>query len=82
MIITVATINTMEILTCTAMIMAHKVVIRLKDMTILTITMTTDIHTIISMTTTLPIVIGRTINTTALTDTVIPIFPPALTERR
>jgi len=72
----------MEIPPLTAMIMAHKVTTQLQDMTILDVTMTTDIHTAISMTTTIPIVMRCTISTTAITDTVIPIFPPAPTERR
>ena len=71
-----------EIPTFTAMIMAHKVVIRLQDIIIPMVTMNTDIHTTICMTMIIPIVMRRTINTTAITDTVIPIYPPALTEGR
>ena len=72
----------MEIPPFTAMIMAQKVIIQLQDMTLLNVTMNTDVHTTISMTTTIPTVMRSTISTTAITDTVIPIYPPALTERR
>jgi hypothetical protein len=72
----------MEILTFAAMMMTIKAFIQLKDISILGMTMTMDLPTAINMTTTIPIDMRGTIITTAITDTAIPIYPPALTERR
>jgi len=82
MIKTAATITTMVAPTFTAMILAHMVIIKLQDMSILNVTMNTDIHTTTCMATTSSIVMRRTIIATAITDTVIPICPPALTGNR
>ena len=76
-----AATTTMAVCTFTAMIMARMMIIQ-PEMTILIVTMNTDIHTTIRMTTTLPAVMRPAIIATAITDTVIPICPPAPTERR